>query len=196
MPRKSSYTREQVASKALRMIRTRGIDSLTARSLGAAMGCSSSPIFTLYSGMDEVLGEVRKLANNIFADYMDGVLEYDRPFHELSLRLMRFARKETNLFYFLFLQKEPAVVKDIQPDVYQSLQVMGRDCGLSDDQMKALSEQMWAFTCGLAILVNRQADIYPEELVSDMLTRQFYATTDFIKSGKSVKVDAPKLRVQ
>lgn len=196
MPRRSTFTREQFAQKALRIVRTKGFESLTARSLGAAMGTSPTPIFTLFSGMDELIDEVRKQANQIFADYMDGVLEYDRPFHELSIRLMRFARKETNLFYFLFLQKEPAVVKDIQPDVYQSLQVMGRDCGLSDDQMKALSEQMWAFTCGLAILVNRQGDIYPEELVSDMLTRQFYATTDFIKSGKTVKVDAPKLRVQ
>lgn len=194
MPRKSSYTREQVASKALRMVRDKGFESLSARSLGAALGCSSSPIFTLYSGMDEVIFEVRKLANKIFSDYMAGVMDYERPFQEFSLRLMRFARKDTNLFYFLFMQKKPAAMKDIQPDAYASLQGLKKSYGLNDDQLLIVADQMWAFTCGVTVLVSKLGPSYPEELVSEMLARQFVATIDFVKSGKKIDASAPKRR--
>lgn len=196
MPRKSSYTREQVASKALQMVREKGFERLSARSLGAALGCSSSPIFTLYSGMNEVIGEVRKLANKIFFDYMSDVMEYDRPYQEYSLRLMRFARKETNLFYFLFMQKKAAASYDIQPQAMSCLDGLKSPFGLTDDQVKKLFEQMWAFTCGLTVLSTKLERSYPEERVSEMLAYQFYSTLEYVKSGKRPDEAAPQRKTK
>lgn len=192
MPRKSSFTREQIASRALHLIRDKGAEHLSARSLGAALGCSSSPIFTLYSGMDEVLGEVRKMANKVFNDYVNDVMDYQPAFKEFSIRLMRFARKETNLFYFLFMQKHPAAKKDLHPMALACLQDLKEGFGFNDQQVDFVCQQMWAFTCGLTVLSVKQPTQYSEELVSEMLSRQFSATIDIVKSGKKVPVVVPK----
>lgn len=194
MPRKSSYTREQIASRALQLIRDKGVEKLSARSLGAALGCSSSPIFTLYSGMDEVLGEVRKSANRVFSDHMAGIMDYERPFQEFSLRLMRFARKERHLFYFLFLQKQPVAQADLRPEAYECLEGLKKSYGLTNEQLDFMSRQMWTMTCGLTLLVAKQGQYYSEELVEDILSAQFLATMDFIKSGKKVTYDPSRPR--
>lgn len=178
------------------MVREKGFDRLSARALGAALGCSSSPIFTLFSGMDEVIGEVRKLANKIFYDYMSDVQDYNYPYQEYSLRLMRFARKETNLFYFLFMQKNAAVSYDIQPQAQACLEGLKNAYGLNDEQVKQLFSQMWAFTCGLTMLATKLESKYPEDRASDMLSYQFYATLDYIKSGKHPSRDISKRKTE
>ena len=55
MPRKALFTKEEIVEKALDLVRRKGLDALTARELGAALGSSSRPIFTLYNNMEEVI---------------------------------------------------------------------------------------------------------------------------------------------
>ena len=52
MPPKPKFTREEIASAAFAMIKEGGVSALTARDLGARMGTSARPIFTLFKNMD------------------------------------------------------------------------------------------------------------------------------------------------
>ena len=54
MPPKFRYTREEMIAAALELVRQGGKDALTARALGAKLGCSAKPIFGLFRNMEEL----------------------------------------------------------------------------------------------------------------------------------------------
>ena len=66
MPPKAKFAKEEVISAALGIVRENGFDALTARELGARLGSSARPIFTLYSGMEEVLRDTVRAARDLY----------------------------------------------------------------------------------------------------------------------------------
>ena len=45
MPRKSQYSKEEIAQYGLKIVETKGIESLTARELAKSLGTTVAPIF-------------------------------------------------------------------------------------------------------------------------------------------------------
>ena len=54
MPPKAKFKKNEIIETALNIVRTRGFEALTARSLGAELGSSARPIFTVFQSMDEL----------------------------------------------------------------------------------------------------------------------------------------------
>ena len=65
MPPKPKFTREEVASVAFAMIKEGGVSALTARDLGARMGTSARPIFTLFKNMEDRGEQFKTLARQL-----------------------------------------------------------------------------------------------------------------------------------
>lgn len=194
MPRNASFTREEVINKGLQLVREKGIESLSARSLGAALGTSSSPIFTLFKNMEEVIAEVHKAAQRMFDDSVADVLNYMPAFKEFGLRQVRFAKNEPHLFSLIFVQSD-FYTSYHNPVLQACLEGIGKDYGLNEDQQKTFISQLWTFNCGLAILSTKEPDLYPEERVGQMLATQFMATLMLLKSGKGVTNIAPHHKI-
>ena len=91
MPRNALLTKEAVTAAGLAIVRREGQNALTARALSRELGCSLSPIFTVFKDMDEIQVSVKKAAEDFFADFMKDVNEFEPAFKEFGLRLMRFA---------------------------------------------------------------------------------------------------------
>ena len=51
MPPKPKFTREEIVRVALEVVSQKGVEALTAKELGAALGTSARPIFTVFSSM-------------------------------------------------------------------------------------------------------------------------------------------------
>jgi len=81
MPPKQRYTREEVIATALDIARKDGLSTVTARDLGKRLGCSSSPVFTAFRNMDEVISETVKAARELYNDYIE---KPSYEFHILS----------------------------------------------------------------------------------------------------------------
>ena len=62
MPPKPKYTKEEIIQAAFELTREKGIDAVVAREVGKRLNTSSSPIFTVWSSMEQLKGEVRQLA--------------------------------------------------------------------------------------------------------------------------------------
>ena len=71
MPPKAKFTREEIIDAAFEMVRRDGFEILTARSLGAKLGSSARPIFTVFKSMDEVQEEVLRKAKRLYESYED-----------------------------------------------------------------------------------------------------------------------------
>ena len=66
MPPSAKFTREEIVRAALTLVRTEGFDALTARALGAKLGSSARPIFTVFQNMEEVQQAVMDAAKAVF----------------------------------------------------------------------------------------------------------------------------------
>lgn len=62
MPPKPKYTRAEIVSAALSVVSEAGVDALTAKSLAKALHTSTTPIFTVFTSMQEVIDATKEAA--------------------------------------------------------------------------------------------------------------------------------------
>ena len=111
MPPKQKFTKEEIVSAALNLVRKEGAEALTARSLGDALQSSARPIFTVFENMAQVRDEVKKAAEEIYNQYIREGLKEKYPFKGTGKAYVRMAREEPNLFRLLFMTGAPQVPK-------------------------------------------------------------------------------------
>ena len=193
MPRNALLTKEAVTAAGLAIVRREGQNALTARALSRELGCSLSPIFTVFKDMDEIQVSVRKAAEDYFADFMKDVNEFEPAFKEFGLRLVRFAKQDGNLFDMLFLSRGGR--SDIAGQIAQrSLMDIQQNYDLTDSQASMIFKQMWPVATGIASLCVHRPMAFSEEETGQILSNHFSGMMWLIKSGQQVINIVPKRR--
>ena len=195
MPRSAFFSKETIAAAGLEVIRRQGIEALTARALSKQLGCSLSPIFTIFEDMDEIQTAVRQAAAALFSDYVKDIHDYQPAFKEYGMRLIRFAKQEQNIFQ-LFLERGNSLLDNAPAIALECLDEIKESYQLADEQVRTLYRQLWAFTCGIAVLASHSPEDYPEDLISGMISTQFISTLSFLKSGRAAVNITPHLKVE
>lgn len=194
MPRNALLTKEAVTAAGLAIVRREGQNALTARALSRELGCSLSPIFTVFKDMDEIQVSVKKAAEDFFADFMKDVNEFEPAFKEFGLRLVRFAKQDGNLFDMLFLSRGGR--SDIAGQIAQrSLMDIQQNYDLTDSQASMIFKQMWPVATGIASLCVHRPMAFSEEETGQILSNHFSGMMWLIKSGQQVINIVPKRRV-
>ena len=105
MAPKNKFTREEMIAAALKVVRSSGIGSLTAKAIADELGTSTRPVFTCFGTMDTVKNEVRQAAEEIYNGYISVGLKEKIPFFGLGMQYIRFAKEEPELYRLLFLMQ-------------------------------------------------------------------------------------------
>ena len=193
MPRQPRFSKDDIVAAGLRIVRTSGFEAISARALGKELDTSSSPMFTMFKDMNEVLDAIRTAVEKSFTIRMNGVTEYFPAFKEFGLRLVDFAKEDPNVFQMLFLGK------DARPEIAEKI---AREClnsaehgyGLTSEQAEMLFRQMWPVACGIAALCVKHPEDFSEKEVSKTLTYHFTGIMSIIKSDKEVEDVRPRKR--
>ena len=107
MPRKECITIEQILDTAFAMTREEGYASVTARKVAARAGCSTQPIFRVFTNMEELQGEYTDRVVSFFEQfYRQYPRKYAEPFVDLGMAYIAFAARESHYFEMLFLTGE------------------------------------------------------------------------------------------
>lgn len=83
MPPKAKFTKEQITKAALDVVSEKGVQALTAKELGTALGTSTTPIFTVFHSMQEVQEEP-KLYQLIFMTSISEAQTFDDIYAHLG----------------------------------------------------------------------------------------------------------------
>lgn len=196
MPPKPKYTRDQVAAAAFEIIRQDGLSALTARELGKRLGTSASPIFTVFSGMEEVKLAARELAMEEFRQYVGDYTQYTPAFKRIGVMLVSYGLHRPEQFKLLFMQEHKGA-----QDLRDSIRDMGilsdvcidlicRDYDLSRPEAEILFEQMWTQAFGLGAMCALRVCSLTEEEIGRRLSMVFAGTITLIRSGKLDQVYA------
>ena len=105
MAPKNKFTKEEMTRAALRIVRAKGIDGLTAKTLADELGTSTQPVFTAFGSMESVRQAVYAAAVRVYDGYTDAGLREKIPFFGVGMQYIRFAREEPELYRFLFLTR-------------------------------------------------------------------------------------------
>ena len=71
MPRQPRFSKDDIVAAGLRIVRFSGFEAISARALGKELGTSSSPMFTMFKDMNEVIDAIRTAAEKAFAERID-----------------------------------------------------------------------------------------------------------------------------
>ena len=183
MPRRALLTRDAVVTATLKLARKGGLEAVTARALSSALGCSLSPLFTVFDSMDEIRKEAREYARRYFVKYIDGVMETDEPFKEYGMQIIRFASHEPELFNIIFLSPD-LFDEEMDPVLLASIEPIKRAYSLTDSQAMFIFHRVWIFVCGLAVLNSSRAEHFDEEQIGSLLFEQFHAVRSLLKDSE------------
>ena len=189
MPPKCRFTREEIIKTALDLTREEGINALTARALGAKLGSSPKPIFTVFENMEEVLSEVRKAAKVLYAEYIRAGLSQELAFKGVGTQYIMFAIQEPKLFQLLFMEEQPQkpsiegvlpVIDENYPQILASVQ---NGYGLDKGSAETLYRHLWIYSHGIAVLCATNLCTFSPEEIGKMVTEAFNGLLSEIRGG-------------
>lgn len=183
MPPKAKFTREEIISAALEMVREKGFDALTARALGERLGSSARPIFTVFHGMEEVQEAVMDAARALYNGYIQTALEQKDGnvprFKCVGEQYIRFAITEPKLFQLLFMKEQEGIpnflkILPIIESNYEDILVsIEQQYGLERVLALRLYQHLWVYTHGIASLCATGMCSFTGEEIGAMMTEVF-----------------------
>ena len=189
MPPKCKFTREEIIQAALGIARNEGIDFVTARALGAKLGSSSKPIFSVFENMEAVQDEVIKAAKALYAEYVRVGLEQVPAFKGVGTQYILFAIKEPKLFQLLFMSEQPqkpsvsGILPIIDESYEQILLSVQNGYDLDKENSERLYRHLWIYTHGIAVLCATNMCSFTAEDISGMMTEVCRSLLNTIKGG-------------
>ena len=190
MPPKAKFTKEQITKAALCVVSEKGAQALTAKELGAALGTSTTPIFTVFHSMQEVQDAVMLAAMERFEEYAHKAAHLGPVFKQVGMQMILFAKEEPKLYQLIFMSSisEAQTFDDIYAHLGsladECLDVLQKDYDLSKDNAKTLFEHVWIHTFGIGALCVTGTCDFSHEQIAQMLTQDFTAMMMLMKSGK------------
>ena len=190
MPPKAKFTKEEVIGAALALVREKGSEAVTARELGAKLGSSARPIFTLYANMDEVWADIYRTVRDIYnRDYIQAGLRETLAFRGVGAGYIRFACEESQFFRLLFMGEHRESVQEILPQLDENYDaILNSITGaypVTRAQAEWLYQHLWVYSHGIATLCATRACAFTGEDIERMLTDIFLALYPKLKGEGS-----------
>ena len=190
MPPKAKFTKAQITNAALAVISQKGMQALTAKELGAALGTSTTPIFTVFRSMQEVQAAAMDAAMARFEEYARKASHIQPVFKKVGMQMILFAREEPKLYQLVFMSalKEAQTFEDLYAHLGsvadECLDVLQKDYNLCQDDAKMLFQHVWIHTFGIGTLCATGVCDFSDDQIAEMLTQDFTAMMMLMKSGK------------
>lgn len=154
MPPKQRITREMILEKSFIMFSEEGMEAVNARSVAKALNCSTQPIFSYFSGMDDLKNALEQKAKETFDGVLASLSEDGDPIVRICEAYIRFAAKEPRLFSHLFMRPvevaaHPLSGKDLKQELVK------KECaysGLSEEIASRLYTEVAIYAHGFAAL--------------------------------------------
>lgn len=176
MPPKFRYTREEMIAAALELVRQGGKDALTARALGAKLGCSAKPIFGLFRNMEELEGEVIAAADAYYQKYLVQKMQEGQypPYKASGMAYIRFAKEERELFRLLFMRdRSGETIGENLEEIRPLLDLIRKNTGLSEREAYLFHLEMWIYVHGIATMLATSYLEWDAEFISNTLTDSY-----------------------
>ncbi len=173
MPPKAKFKKEEIVEAAFAIVRKSGLNALTARALGEALGSSARPVFTVFNSMEEVEEAVLVRANAFYEEYTRKAMESPAypPYKSSGMAYIRFAEEEPELFRLLFMRNRRAEETGKTNSFFDEIvALISKNTGMTLEKARQFHVEMWIFVHGAAAMAATAYLKWEEEEINAMLT--------------------------
>lgn len=172
MPPKVKITKNEIINSSLELIRHNGANALNARSIAASLGCSTQPIFSNFTSMEELDSAVAEAAREHYYGFLKKEAESGKypTYKAFGMAYIRFAKEEKELFKLLFMCDRGG--KPIAPteDFEASVQMIMETCGLTREKAQLMHLEIWAAVHGIGTMLATSFLELEWEVISNMIS--------------------------
>lgn len=187
MPPKVKVTKEEIVRAATALVRKYGEEALGARALAAELCCSTQPIFSNFTSMEELRLAVIDEAERIGEEYIKKETESGKypPYKASGMAYIRFAGEEKELFRLLYMRDRTDELIPEHTGLGDRMEGMVQSqTGLGSEEARIFHLEMWALVHGIAVMLATGYLSPEEELISRMLTDAYQGLKErFVKEG-------------
>ena len=158
MPPKQILTKDMILSAAIELTKVSGFESVNARSLAQKLGCSTRPIYSCYSNMDDLKRDAYQLAVSKLVDTGANHINSEADYIAYNMLYIQFAKNEFNLFKLIYLSNQfESDEHDSLIEVHEVSKVIHERLAqiylLSPIQSLNLFKKVWYFMHGMAVML-------------------------------------------
>lgn len=156
MPPKIKVTKENIIETSINIVRKSGINSLNARAIAKELNCSTQPIFSNYSSMDELKKDVINWAKSLYDKYIEeGFKNPNYPaYKSTGISYIKFAKEEKELFKLLFMRdRSKEKIEDEKDSLNNIISIISSKLDISYDDAFNFHIEMWLYAHGIATMI-------------------------------------------
>ena len=188
MARPVSITKDRILSAALDIVRRGGSESLTARSLSAALGCGAGALFNSFGSIQGIRDAVKAEARRLYQSRVRAGFSLNPPFKGFGMAFLWFAVDEPQLFSLIMDASRPTGTFKDYIDTFvgfkeECLAAIGTSFGLRGSDAQQLYYQMILVALGLAHACTRGGSTLSIPQASEMLGKSARAFLMVIRAG-------------
>lgn len=178
MPAAASITKNMIDKTAFELLRTQGMEALTARNIAAQVGCSTQPIYKIYPNLDALKEDALQQAIVFTRKYIYSYKKTTIPFLNAGLGFIRFAAEEKVLFSTFFARNaldQPVFLPLHEPNLYEMMVKLLAKLRLTttEEQKRELFFNTMVYSNGLAHLACAGQLNMTEKQVSQKMAQIF-----------------------
>ena len=173
MPPKVKTTREEIINTAFEIARQSGEQFLNARTIAKALNCSTQPVFSNFTSMNELRLAVVEKADALCKECMKREVESGKfpPYKAHGMAYIRFAKEEKELFKLLYMRDRTEELSQKEAERDEQMEsLIRKNIGISGNAVSLFHLENWAYVHGIATMFATGYFDIEWELVSKMLT--------------------------
>lgn len=154
MPKETQFTREDILDASFDIFRREGLNALSVRKIAAVVGSSTAPVYSCFSGIDEIREALMQEAFERFICYTGKTYTGD-IFLNIGVGMLEFAKDYPIVYRTIFL--EDARGKDMFSRFSGTSKVqMRKEPSLrifNDAEIESILDKLTVYTHGLATMI-------------------------------------------
>jgi len=154
MPKETVFTREDILDAAFDIFRREGLNALSVRKIAALVGSSTAPVYSCFSGIDEIREALMQEAFERLIHYTEKTYTED-IFLNIGLGMLEFATDYPIVYRTIFL--EDARGRDMFRRFSETSKIqMRKEPSLlifSDNEIDSILDKLTVYTHGLAAMI-------------------------------------------
>ena len=172
MPPKVKIAKNDVISTALELVRTGGEQAMNARSIAAALCCSTQPIFSNFSSIQELREAVIVAAYERYLGFIDSEVASGKypKYKAYGMAYVRFAKEERELFKLLFMRDRTGEDMSPPPDFTASAEMIAEANGVSLQVAELMHLETWTCVHGIGVMIATSFLPLDGDMISRMLS--------------------------
>lgn len=182
MPRTKRIEKEDILRAAVQVVRTQGEGALSVRGIAKELGCSTQPLYSEFGSMEELRAA---LLDYLRRHYLHVQC---RNYKEFARHFLGFARREPELFRFLYLRRRAdGGAPPDDPNYDETVRLLVRNLEMSPETARAMHRQMQYRCYGLGVMLATGYCALTAEEIEQELT-EFYCI--ILRHYKGIADDA------